>query len=187
MKLLKFLASLVLLFAFLVVSLSGVYAQRRLSPSPSPSPTIAPVNSYELFWPITAGRVMGESLYFLKSFKEDLRELLIFSELKKADYNITLSEKRTVEAEKLFIARKDYSNAKNSLDVAQLKREKALELIQRVEKKGRDVENSKNRMTRSLENQRALLHYIATQLPEDQKDIVKENVDILNATLAKLL
>lgn len=152
----------------------------------SESAEVETVDSFELFWPIVAGKVMGDPVYFLKSLKERLREFLIFSSFKKADYNITLSEKRTVEAEYLFMVKKDYKNAKKSLDAAQAKRERALGLIKKAEEEGRYVVDLKNAQTGSLEKQRLLLNYLATVVEEEQKSVIEENVSQLNSLLSSL-
>lgn len=185
MKLFQYLINLIIVL-FLVFSPSAVLAQKKAVASPSPFPTIAPVDSYKLFWPISAGKVMGDSLYFLKSLKENLREMFIFSDFKKADYNITLSEKRVVEAEKLFLANKDYVNGKKTLEAAQKSREKALSLIDKVKEKGQYVVDLQNRMVSSLEHQRALLNYVAAQIPQEQQKVIEENISQLNSLLAKL-
>jgi len=65
------------------------------------------VNSFELFWPVVAGKTKGDSLYGLKLFKEKLRGFLIFGEPQKANYNAFLATKRLVEAEKLIKGGKD--------------------------------------------------------------------------------
>lgn len=185
----KYISGLIIFF-LLVLLPSNVLAQKktnfRPSPSPSPSPTITSVDSYKLFWPISAGRVMGDSFYFLKSFKENLREISIFSDFKKADYNITLSEKRVVEVEKLFLVNKDYVNGKKTLDAVQQRREKALSFINKVKKEGRNVADLQNRMASSLENQRALLNYVAAQVPEEQKQVIENNISSLNSLFVNL-
>lgn len=145
-----------------------------------------PVNSYELFWPITAGRVMGDSFYFLKSFKENFREVFIFSDVKKAEYNMTLSEKRTVEAEKLFLTKKDFGNGRLNLDASQVKREKALEFFIKAKKAGRDVGYLKSRLNSSFERQKTLLSYLTSQLPEDQRLPLQESISKLNSLLQAL-
>lgn len=61
-----------------------------------------PVNSYELFWPIVAGKTMADKVYFLKIFKENLRGFTIGGPAQKADYLVLLVIKRVVEAEKLI-------------------------------------------------------------------------------------
>lgn len=177
-----------ILAMFLVfVSVSGVFAQKnKVTPSPSSSPTVAPVDSYQLFWPISAGLVMGEPLYFLKSLKENLREMLVFSDVKKADYNMILSEKRTVEAEKLFLDKKDYSNGKASLEAAQAKREKAVELLEKAQKSGRNVIDGRNRVISSFERQRALIAYLVFQVPGEPKAVLSENASKLDSLLSGL-
>lgn len=60
------------------------------------------VNSFDLFWPVVAGKTRGDSLYFAKKLKENLRGLFIFGAPEKADYMAFLATKRIVEAEKLM-------------------------------------------------------------------------------------
>lgn len=181
-------------------AISPVYAQTpppeaiaTAVPSATPSPEADPllegsseVNSFEIFWPITAGRTMGDSLYFLKSLKESFRELLMFSSFKKADYNITLSVKRLVEAEKLLIENKDNDNGKKSLEAAQAKREKALDFIKKAEAEGRYVVDLKTTLKNSLEKQRALLQSLIAKVDESGKSILEDNVSVLNKILAEV-
>lgn len=86
------------LFAFLVSFPVLAVTSRETSLSAQPS---KPVNSYELFWPLVAGKTEGDSLYFLKTFKENLRGVLIFGPERKAEYAVLLGTKRVLEAEKL--------------------------------------------------------------------------------------
>ena len=151
----------------------------------SVSAVIEPVRSYETFWPLVAGKVMGEPFYFLKSLKESAREMMSFSSSKKADFNITLAEKRILEAEKLFLEKKDYQTGKKTLDIAQEKREKSLELLKKTESSGRNVDDLKNRYVNSLQKQQVLLSYIQTLVPENEKNSVQKNVDSLNSILVK--
>lgn len=69
-----------------------------------------PVNSFEIFWPLVAGRTKGDKFYTLKTFKEKVRGLLIFGKPQKADYSLFLVTKRLLEVEKLSKeGKKDYS------------------------------------------------------------------------------
>lgn len=155
--------------------------------SPSPMPKVEnQVSSYELFWPISAGQVVGDQFYSIKLLKENLRELFIFSDSNKVEYNQTLSEKRTVEAEKLLVVKKDYQNAKKTLDQAQIKREKALDSINKSKKQGRNILDANARLIKSLKNQQSLLNYISTQVPEDQKNNVAESVSKIDIILDSL-
>ncbi len=63
--------------------------------------------SFELFWPLTAGKTMEDSTYFLKLWKEQIQGILIFDSTKKADYEVMLSTKRILETEKLIKEGKD--------------------------------------------------------------------------------
>lgn len=167
------------------VSTAGALSYADPSPTPDSSQTKS-INSFELFWPISAGLVEGDKLYVLKTFKENLREVFIFNNLKKAEYNMTLSEKRTVEAEKLLINIKDYQNAKKTLLTAKLNREKVQSLLKKAKEQGKNVIDQKNRMISSFENQIILLNYIATQVPEDQKSAISENVSSLRIILESI-
>lgn len=169
------------LFLLLVFNPSLLLAQTGAAASPAP----ITVNSFELFWPIAPGKVMGEAFYPLKTLKEKLRGMLIFDDFKKSDYNLTLSEKRVVEAEKLLVELKDYDNGKKTLDKATEARQLAVDFLEKS-KDSPDAGNLKGRIISSLEKQRALLNYIITLLPEDRKSIVNENISSINELLAKL-
>lgn len=169
-------------FIFLFSS-STVFAQVE-NVVPVPTQVAFPVNSFELFWPVSPGRVMGDKLYSLKLFKESLREVFIFNDLKKAEYNITLSEKRTVEAEKLFLENKDTINGENTLSEAQKKRETALNLV--MESRSKNTSDVKSRMINSFKNQKLLLESIATKVSEDQKSAFAENIKEINTILDRI-
>lgn len=118
---------IVLVFAFvLVLSQVAMASAKIIASSPTPVPeTASEVNSFELFWPISAGKTMGDSLYFLKTLKENLRGMIIFGNPEKADYAILLATKRSVEAEKLIgegktdLANKTLEAASHQIDSAQ--------------------------------------------------------------------
>ncbi len=114
-----------------------VKAAETVKPTPSPVPT--PVNSFELFWPMVAGKTVQSKLYFLKTLKEKIRGFFIFGSAQKADYDIFIGIKRMLEAEVLMKAQltdlanrtldsassdfdkanNSLTNAKNSSDVDQ--------------------------------------------------------------------
>jgi hypothetical protein len=66
------------------------------------SQEVEEVNSYELFWPMVAGKTRGDFLYPLKSLKEKVRGVLIFGIPEKVNYSIFLATKRTLEVEELL-------------------------------------------------------------------------------------
>lgn len=181
----KFILGIFGLFAVLILPI-GVSAKTLpvASPSPTPSPAPTVIDSYQLFYPVSHGRVMGDTLYALKSIKESLREIIIFGAAKKAEYNITLSEKRLVEAEYLFNAKKDYPNAQKSLMAAKEKMEKTVDLIGKSGDSG--AASVKMKLGVSLDKQRQLLNYLATLVPEEQGNVIAAYEDYLSSVLANL-
>jgi hypothetical protein len=175
----KLLAATLIFISFF--SPSVAFAQ---SPSPSLEP-IGPVSSFELFWPISAGKVAGEPLYFLKTLKENVRGMLIFSTYKKAEYAITLGEKRVVEAEKLFLEKKDYQNGAGTLQVLQEKWKSIDDNIQKLSEDP-NIEALKDRFASSLDKQRTLLQYVASMVPTEAQTSINESLTKLNQTSEKV-
>lgn len=138
-----------------------------------------PVNSYELFWPITAGRTTGDTLFILKRVKEGVREFLIFSKYRKADYNMTLATKRLVEAEKLF-TENDTKNAQKSLEMSLEKLTKAKGLMAQVESNGQDPTDLRNALNSTVEKHVRLVDYLATMYA-DSKDLLTAHASALRA------
>lgn len=155
-----------------------------VTPSPSPTP-ISRVDSYQLFWPISAGRVMGDPLHFLKNLKENLRGILIFGDYNKAIYDITLSEKRLVEAEYLFMVKKDYVNGKRAIDASKQNLEKAVSLSNKVVDQTK-ITDLKVKLSASLEKQRKLLNYLASQASDENKKVLAAQEDYISNTLSDL-
>lgn len=176
------------LIGFIVLALVFLFPSIAIaqSPSPSASPvaTNVPVNSFDLFWPISAGKVAGEPMYFLKSLKENVRGMFIFGDFKKIEYNIILSEKRAVEVEKLFLDKKDYSNGQNTINAMQDKWKLASNWLKSLDDENRD--SLKDRFRTSLEKQRALLQYLQTQVPDEQKSVFDGTLQKLNEFLAQV-
>jgi hypothetical protein len=94
----------VVLFILLLFGIS--FKSVVAAPVPTPTPTPSNISSFELFWPIVAGKTMGDLFYFIKTLKEDLRGVLIFGAAQKADYSVFLATKRVVEIEKLILESK---------------------------------------------------------------------------------
>lgn len=171
-------------FVSILLSPQSLVVAQDDSPSEDVS-TTETVSSFELFWPIVAGKVKGEGLYFLKSFKEKLRELIILSPYKKADYNITLSEKRLIEGEYLLVHKQDEKNAKISFDNAKKKREKALDFMEKAQSNGQVITDLKNAFTSSLEKQKSLLIYLSSTQTNYQSILQEDNAHV-NFVLSQL-
>lgn len=173
-----------ILFVVLVIlafSPAGVF-----SASETPKPGAVAVNSYELFWPIVAGKVKGDSLYSLKTLKESVRERLIYSKYRRAEYNLTLSVKRVVEAEKLYLINKRSDLALETLSEAQNRRQRVYDLMVQASDGGRDVHDLKGLISASLDNQEKLLDQIKSSVPDDQKEGVQQSIDSIKNLRSKL-
>lgn len=162
----KDLLFIVLFFLFLIVfSPSSVFAQEENS---SISAKLAAGGSNELFWPLSAGKTMDDSFYFLKLWKEDIRGIFIFGEAQKADYEVMLSTKRILEAEKLLksgkdeLATKTLEKALNQLTLARGKFSKAT-------KAGNEFQLVKANLTNQLVNLNGFLPTLAASTKGDSK------------------
>src|SRR5258708_1171973 len=125
-KLVSFVFVLGLLAIFPISSIAKVYYQpikAVLAASITPSPTPVPVvDSFALFWPMSAGKTMQSKIYFLKILKEQVRGFFIFGSAQKADYDVFIGIKRMLEAEVLMkgnisdLANKTSDSAASDID-----------------------------------------------------------------------
>lgn len=174
------LAALIFLFA-VPVFLNPALARHGTAGDPTQK-----IITFDLFWPIAPGKVMGDGLYTLKSLKEKVREMFIFSSYQKADYNIVLVEKRFAEAEKLLVDNKDFNNFGKTLEAANSKRARVLDLLHDLESDGIDTANLKERFEGSLEDQRALLMYWQTLGNEGAKSAIDKDSEAIASALSNL-
>ncbi len=140
----------------------SVLAQYPVSSLPSSSPTSLElsqqVNSYELFWPLTAGRTVDDSLYSLKLFKEKIRGWLIFGIQQKADYAAMLTTKRVLEAEKLINENKTnlvgqtFNMASSQLDIVNDQLKMAKQKNEKMGQTATDLSNKLNNLEKFLNN-----------------------------------
>src|SRR3989304_10001184 len=158
----KMTAFIVLLLIFLKTGF--INAQE---PTPSASPT--QMSSYELFWPVVAGKVPGDPLYFLKSLKAAVGAKFIFNDLKKADFHLLQSKKRLVEAEKLLIDKKDYAKAESGVKEAKKELEKSMKVLKDVKRKKKPTGDLHGRIISDATNEANFMKYLAAQIPEDKR------------------
>lgn len=168
MQFLKKLISIVLVVVvFLVFSSSSISAKE----TPVPTPVVE-VSSFELFWPVVAGKTMGDSFYFVKSLKENIRGKLIFGPAQKADYSIFLATKRIVEAEKLILegksdlAEKTLTQATRQLDKAEISMSQALT-------KGIPFQDQAANMGRQLSNLETFIPGLITKASNNKESLTK--------------
>ncbi|MFH1827148.1 MAG: DUF5667 domain-containing protein [bacterium] len=174
---------LLLVFCFLGL----IFSKSTLAQDTAPTfSSVSNISSFELFWPIVAGRVSGEPLYPLKIFKEKIKGVLIFRDIKKSEYNLFISEKRVVEFEKLSLVNKDFVNAAKTLDVAKFYHSKTLSYLEKAKVGGKMVGPTRERIIMSFNNQILLLKDIASKVNDDQKQSLTEVIFSLGSEIEKL-
>lgn len=167
---------------FFLLSLFSPFLIRAQEASPAALPQ--PVDSYSLFWPLSAGRTEADSLYSLKLFKETVQEWFVFGDTKKVDYTILLGTKRVLEAEKLLTEGKN-ELATKALESAATRYIEAHELAKKAHGKGKFFPQEVRRDR--LINVRRLIDYLKTGAPEEV-DIKLEKVkDKANMLLSDFL
>lgn len=185
MKLTKLLASLILIFAIFASSLS-VYAQGDTGTETSDSGenSVEKVDVYAVFWPIVPGKTVADSMFWAKQLKENFGGFFSFGDINQSKFQIELSEKRLVEANKLF-EDKDYASAEKSLAMNKQNRDKAVALMKKAYEEKRNVDELKSRLVSSLENQQMVIQYLASQVPEDQASELNQIAEELTLQISE--
>lgn len=151
------------------VVLSASAKQEEATPSVD---TVAQVNSFELFWPLVAGKTIGESLYSVKRLKETIRGWFIFAPASKAEYAVFLATKRVLEAEKL-IGQDKKNDVEKTLDLAQEGLSAAEKQVDKVISKGEKLGSSGPSMTNRLNNIEKLAAWLSSQNEEHHGQLQK--------------
>jgi hypothetical protein len=147
---------------------------------PTPSPTPVPVvNSFELFWPMSAGKTMQSKVYFLKTLKEKVRGIFIFGSAQKADYNIFLSIKRMLEAEVLMKGNVP-GLANQTLDAAVSDLNKANSTLTDAKNSSDVAQDTKNEINTRVNNLKKFTNFLINKYP-DFKDKLQTVLDKLNS------
>ena len=131
------------------------------------------VDVYAVFWPIVPGNTVADSMFWAKQLKETMMGFFSFGTINQSKYQIELSEKRLVEANKLF-EDKNYNNAEKSLDLNKNHRDSAIDYLKKARDEKRNVDELSARLVTSLENQQKVINYLITLVPEDQKQKLGE-------------
>lgn len=179
MRILSFFISIIFVINFLAFPLN-IFAQ---DPESSPE-TVETVDVYAVFWPIVPGKTVNDSMFWVKQLKESFGGMFSFGNINKSENQITISEKRLVEANKLF-EDKDYPNALKTLDMNKANRDSALDFLKKAKDEKRDVDELKSRLVSSLENQQLVLKYLETKVPNDQKSKLAEIIKDLTLQISE--
>lgn len=179
MRILSFIIGIILVINFLAFPLQIFAQDSEASPE-----AVETVDVYALFWPIVPGKTVNDSMFWLKQLKESFGGMFSFGNINKSENEISISEKRLVEANKLF-EDKDYPNAVKTLDMNKKNRDSALDFLKKAKDEKRDVDELKSRLVSSLENQQTVLIFLQTKLPEDQKTKLGEIVKDLTLQISE--
>ncbi|MEK7188745.1 MAG: DUF5667 domain-containing protein, partial [Patescibacteria group bacterium] len=142
-------------------------------------------NSFELFWPVVAGRTQGDSLYPIKRWKEKLRGWLIFGNLQKADYFLFLSVKRFVEIEKL-IKQGDTPNALSTIQNVNIELDQASYILNMTKANGDTAGSIKHNINTRILNLKDFVTYLITKSDAEIKGKLQESklkLDSLSKTI----
>lgn len=182
---LKKLGILILGFSLMLAIPAIVFAKTTPKATPVASPTPAPVvNSFELFWPMVAGKTMQSKIYFLKTLKEEIRGFFIFGSAQKADYDIFLGIKRMLEAEVLIKGNvPDLAN--KTLDSARSDFSKADSLLTSAKNSSDIDQNTKDEINSRVDNLRKFVTSLSSQYP-DYKDKLQTILSDLNSISSKI-
>jgi hypothetical protein len=159
-------------FSFFLLVHVPVVVGSALAPTPTPTPN--EVSSFELFWPVSAGKTMGDSLYSLKILKEQVRGVLIFGAAQKSDYLVFLSTKRVVEAEKLLSDGKN-DLATKTLDTSLSLLEKARVGWQKSKEAGVEAGPEKENISKQLTNLNTFFTFLSAKSSGDVRSIIDQN------------
>lgn len=143
------------------------------------------VDVYALFWPIVPGKTVKDPMFWVKQLKESLGGFLSFGDINKAKYEITLSEKRMVEANKLFLEDEDFSNAQKTLDMNTANRKKAMGYLKKAHEANRNTGDLRVKMVTSLQNQELVLNNLLSKLPDNQKGKIEKILGDLSLQISE--
>ena len=135
---------------------------------------------------MVAGKIMGDSLYSLKSLKEKLRGSLIFGSAQKSDYQVFLATKRVLEAEALLGKGKD-NLAIKTLDKAGFFLDAASGNLEKAKKESEGSVTGLDLTKTRLENIKKLVSWLSTEAKENIKSKLEEvntKVDALQKSLS---
>lgn len=181
----KILTLFISLFFSLNVLIFPILAFAQDEMSTNSTASSETIDVYAIFWPIVPGKTVKDSMFWVKQLKESAGEFFSFGDINKSKYEITLAEKRLVEAYKLFTEDKDYINAQKSLEMNKGNRDRAVAYMKKSQEAKRKVGELKSRLVSSLENQQIVLQNLTTKLPDDQKEKLSEIIEKLTLQISE--
>ena len=166
--------------AVFVLSYSSVFAKGVTSEEEY---TFGSMTTYEMFWPIVAGKVPGDKLYSLKLWRDKLASFFFFDKVKKSEYLKQLANKRLVEAEKL-IEIKRYSLVPQTLEESSKNLEGGSTLLFSAEETPQTLW-LKDEYRKDLKKHFIVLERMKEKVEESQKLMIADFVKKLDSLIAK--
>ncbi len=170
MRLIK-LSFVIIAFSFVLPNFAFAQADEQIDTG-SGREVVENVNSFELFWPLVAGKTKADGFtYTLKLLKERLRGFFIFGPSKKLDYKIFRAAKRLLESEYLM-EKGEMQLASDTLRASINEINSTLESIRSMSSKGVASDQRQNMLNR-LPNIRKLSWWLSSQ-NDDLNDSLTE-------------
>lgn len=169
--------SLFLLIAFSAF-IPTILAQEEDSASPSAEEKaieeydFASMTTYEMFWPVVAGKVPGDKYYKLKLWRGKIAVFLTLNKLKKAELLKKMVNKRLAETERLAELER-FSLIPSTIQGAKQNLEKGLESLSAAKKKPR-YSWLKNEYAKDARKYLVLLGRLKEKISEEEKASVEE-------------
>lgn len=173
MKIKLFLISLVSL-----ISIAAIFPKTSLAESTNLSTPESSQSSYVLFYPVVAGKVEGDSLYFIKLMRDRITEILTFGNEKKAGVELKIATKRLLEAEKLFKSGKT-DLAKKTLSKFTTKLAAAYDHTMK-EKSNDFFPELVDEMEQNIQKYQIVLNQLLNSAPDNGKKPVEEAIQQVN-------
>lgn len=143
--------------------------------------TFAQTNNTELPYP---GLLPDSPIYFLKIMRDKVKGFFFFGEDGKAQYALTLAEKRLSEAKALADKGED-ELASTTAEQAGIENENAQEHLAKAEAEGKDVATIVNRLAANSARQQAVLARVLEKAPEQAKAAIERAMEMSKRGLTK--
>lgn len=177
---------IIISFAFLAV-ISPVKSATLEKPTPTPTLEedydFSSMTTYELFWPITAGKVPGDKFYNLKVWRDKLMGYLFFNPVKKSEYLKQLANKRLLEAEKLVeLDRQQFLQETLEKSIKYMK--DGLEILSSAEQTSESAW-LEDEYAKDLKKHLIVLGRMEEKAKESQKSIIEDNIKNIDKLIGK--
>ena len=162
----------------IVISLLFFTYTPVLADESSPS---AEFNPNVIFWPLSAGKTIDDKLFILKELKENLKGMIVFGSMQKAEYRINLGTKRLLEVDKLLQEKKVEASLK-TLDNANKQFDAALGNIEKTKKN-----NMQEKIKLSIIDRLQKVRQYGKILQNKGNDDIKQKLEDVNNKEEKML